>query len=44
MASNTFEEPDKIVPVVNPNATFENGKVSATLKKLSWNVFRFKKA
>ena len=44
MASNSFEEPDKIVPVVNPNATFENGKVSATLKKLSFNVFRFKKA
>ena len=40
--SNTYETPDAIVPVINPNAKFENGKLEANVKALSWNVFRFK--
>ena len=43
MAANTFENPDAIKPVVNPNTKCENGEVTANLKKLSWNVFRFEK-
>ena len=43
MASNTFENPDAIKPVVNQNTRCENGEVTATLKKLSWNMFRFEK-
>ncbi len=43
MARNTFENPDAIIPTVNKAAKFENGRVSANLKSLSWNVFRFKK-
>jgi len=40
--ANTYETPDAIVPVINPNAKFENGKLEANVKALSWNVFRFK--
>ena len=40
--ANTYETPDAIVPVINPNAKFDNGKLEANVKALSWNVFRFK--
>lgn len=42
-AKNTYENPHAVVPTVNYAAKFENNKVSANLKSLSWNVFRFKK-
>ena len=42
--SNTYENPEALVPTVNKDAKFEDGKVCAVVKKLSWNVFRFKKA
>lgn len=42
-AGNTLENPDAVVPSINTDTKFENGKISANLKKLSWNVFRFKK-
>lgn len=42
-AVNTWENPDAIQPTINQETTCENGKVQASLKSLSWNVFRFKK-
>jgi len=42
-AGNTYEAPDNVVPTVNPDAKISNGRLCANLKKLSWNVFRFKK-
>jgi alpha-N-arabinofuranosidase len=42
-ASNSYENPDAIVPKVNGDTVLKDGIVSADLKKLSWNVFRFKK-
>ncbi len=41
--SNSYENPDVIVPSKSSTAKYENGKVSTVAKKLSWNVFRFKK-
>ena len=43
MASNTFENPDAIVPVKIAETKCEDGEVSAVVKKLSWNMFRFEK-
>lgn len=42
-AKNSYENPDVITPKVSENAKFENGSVSTVVKKLSWNMFRFKK-
>ena len=42
-AANSHEDPNVIVPSINSGAKFEDGKVSTVTKKLSWNVFRFKK-
>ena len=42
--ANTYETPDAIVPVINPNAKFENGKLEANVQPLSWNVLVFQKA
>ena len=42
-ASNSFDNPDAIKPVKIEATKCENGEVSATLKKLSWNMFRFEK-
>ncbi len=42
-AANSYENPDAIKPVISAAAKFENGKVSTVAKRLSWNVFRFKK-
>ena len=41
---SSYENPDPIVPTVNAAATFERGKVCCTVKKLSWNAFRFQVA
>lgn len=40
-AHNTYDEPNAILPKVNQDTTFANGKISTTMKRLSWNVFRF---
>jgi alpha-N-arabinofuranosidase len=40
---NTHENPDAIVPSVNTEARFENGKLTAHAERLSWNMFRYKK-
>jgi len=40
-AVNTYDKPDTIVPKVNSETKFSDGKLSASIKKLSWNVFRF---
>jgi alpha-N-arabinofuranosidase len=42
-AANSYENPDVITPSINTDTKFKNGKVSAELKKLSWNVFRLKR-
>ena len=39
----TYENQDAIVPKINEAAKFEDGCVSAVLRKLSFNVFCFKK-
>ncbi|MDD6274073.1 MAG: alpha-L-arabinofuranosidase C-terminal domain-containing protein, partial [Clostridiaceae bacterium] len=41
--ANTWETPDAIHPVVNTSAKFEGGKLSANVKPMSWNIFRFQK-
>lgn len=42
-AENTFEHPDRIQPVANRDTKMEGGKVTAVLRKLSWNVIRLSK-
>ena len=42
-ARNTYEQPDTIIPSVNAEAECIDGKVTSYLKKLSWNVFCFRK-
>lgn len=42
-ARNTYENQDVLKLVANADAKCENGIVTATLKPISWNVFRFKK-
>ncbi|MBE6935423.1 MAG: alpha-L-arabinofuranosidase [Ruminococcaceae bacterium] len=44
MATNTYENPNAILPTVNADAKVVDGKVVANCKKLSFNVFRFEKA
>jgi alpha-N-arabinofuranosidase len=43
-AANTYENPNVIIPSIRAVDKFEEGKVSTVVKKLSWNVFRFKKS
>ena len=40
-ACNTFEHPDAIRPVKNPETSCDGGVLTAKLRKASWNVFRF---
>lgn len=42
-AANSFENPQRVVPAVNPEARFADGKVYAGTKMISWNVFRFRR-
>ena len=42
-ARNTFENPDVVVPTVDTDAVCKDGKVTAQLQKLSWNVFVFQR-
>lgn len=41
--SNTYENPNALVPVISEAAKCEDGVVKTVVKKLSWNVFRFRK-
>ncbi len=42
-AYNSYENPDAVVPTLNTQTKVEGGKLTATVKKLSWNVFQFRK-
>jgi alpha-N-arabinofuranosidase len=42
-AVNSYDNPNVVVPSINSAAVFKDGKISANLKKLSWNVFRLTK-
>lgn len=42
-ARNTYEDQDVLTLKKNPDAKCEGGVVTAELKPISWNVFRFKK-
>lgn len=42
-ARNTYENPNAVVPTVNGRTKFEDGKISADFKRLSWNVIRLEK-
>ena len=39
--SNTYEDPNAILPAVNTGAKCENGTLTTVLKSASWNVLRF---
>lgn len=39
-ATNTEECPDNVIPTEDGNAVYVDGKLTATLKKMSWNVIR----
>ena len=41
-AMNSYEHPDKVVPSVNTDVKYKDGKITSRLEKLSWNVFRLK--
>ena len=41
--TNTKDNPNKVMPHSSGNAAIEDGKVQATLPKLSWNVIRLTK-
>ena len=43
-ASNTLEQPDRVVPQPSGDAVLMEGKLSATLPVLSWNVIRLVKS
>ena len=40
---NSYENPDVIRPVANPDTKLEDGIVKAVIRRLSWNVIRLKK-
>ena len=42
-AKNTWENPDAVIPRRSEAAAFKDGKVTTVLKKLSFNLFLFKK-
>jgi alpha-N-arabinofuranosidase len=42
-AANSYANPDAVVPTTNPDAALKDGRISANLRKLSWNVFRLTK-
>ena len=39
-AANTIERPNNVVPHARGDARLANGRLSATLPRLSWNVLR----
>src|ERR687886_2039012 len=44
MASNTLERPDEVVPHTHGDARLSDGRLTATLPRLSWNVIRLAKS
>ena len=42
-AKNSYEQPDLILPKAKKDSQLTEGKLTADIKPLSWNVFRFKK-
>ena len=42
-ANNTYAAPDGVLPRRVGATRFEQGVLTATLEKASWNVFRFQK-
>jgi alpha-N-arabinofuranosidase len=42
-ARNSYDDPNVLLPTINKDTTFDNGKLSTNMKRLSWNVFRFTK-
>jgi len=40
---NTIDNPDNIIPLKNGDARLEEGILTATLPKMSWNVIRLVK-
>ena len=44
MASNTLERPDEVVPHTRGDASLSDGRLTATLPRLSWNVIRLAKS
>ncbi|MDQ3327416.1 MAG: alpha-N-arabinofuranosidase, partial [Chloroflexota bacterium] len=43
MAKNTLDAPDTVTPHTNGDARYDDGRLTATLPKLSWNVIRLAK-
>lgn len=43
IAANTYEQPDMLVPMRNPDTKLEDGSISVMLKSLSWNMIRLEK-
>jgi alpha-L-arabinofuranosidase len=43
-ATNTLERPDEVVPHTGGDAAMDDGRLVATLPKLSWNVIRLARA
>jgi alpha-N-arabinofuranosidase len=44
LAKNTVEQPNEVVPHKRGNAKLSDGRLTATLPKLSWNVIRLAKS
>ena len=42
-AVNTAENPGNVAPVKGPGGIFDNGRFTAAIPALSWNVLRFSK-
>lgn len=42
-AANSHDNPDALVPTLNPDTKLENGQISVMLKSLSWNMIRLEK-
>ncbi len=41
-ASNSYENPDNVLPSISSMSKYKNGKVKTTVKKLSWHNIIFK--
>ena len=42
LATNTARHPDRVVPHARGNAAVRNGRLTASLPRLSWNVIRLR--
>ncbi len=43
-ATNTQDQPNRVTPKANGDATLDGGRLTATLPPASWNVIRLAKA